>query len=94
MTNQEMIDVLKAHEAGKEIECLNKTKCNGWCLVTAPIWDFSSFDYREKPETIRVVIFADKSRWLVPLGYSDYKLNEVMTGHPGSRLVIYEQTHP
>ena len=47
MTTQEMIDVLKAYQEGKEIQVLLSGK---WVEVLQPHWNFYANVYRIKPE--------------------------------------------
>ena len=49
MKHQEMIMVIEAHSEGKKIECQAKG-VNGWSACPHPIFNFSQFDYRVKPE--------------------------------------------
>lgn len=66
MTDQEIIDVVAARKAGKQIQYKNKGGTSEWsnCCDNDPVWDFSSTDYRVKPEpkTIWVVTFNDGSQ--------------------------------
>lgn len=55
MTDQEIIDVVKAHQEGKKIEFRwdprFQLKANDWVLCTEyNMWDFSIYEYRVKPE--------------------------------------------
>lgn len=51
MTHDEMIEVIKAHKAGKSVEYrrLPPDKL-GWRSVTNPSWNFLEFEYRVKRE--------------------------------------------
>ena len=48
MTPQEIINVVKAFEEGKEIEFQHKNSEFNWQTVTKPTWNFNSFNYRVK----------------------------------------------
>lgn len=53
MTTQEMIDVLKAYQEGKEIEFKNTTDDNSnWIVTSKPSFNFNTYDYRIKPQII------------------------------------------
>lgn len=47
MTTQEIIDVLKAYQEGKEIEFLQSD--GRWSKITNPLWDFHCYSFRIKP---------------------------------------------
>lgn len=47
MTNQEIIDVVKAHSDGYEIECSYKGR-DEWLDIREPCWDFHTYNYRVK----------------------------------------------
>lgn len=49
MKTQEMIEVLHAYEAGKEIE-YRLAGDTDWKDANIPVWNFFSYDYRVKPE--------------------------------------------
>lgn len=65
MTDQEIIEVVQAHAAGKTIQYRNKRCSKRWddCANNDPSWDFMLTDYRVKPEpcTIWVVTYNDGS---------------------------------
>ncbi|TXH54256.1 MAG: hypothetical protein E6Q97_11380 [Desulfurellales bacterium] len=51
MTPDEIIAVVQAFKAGKEIELQPKAKePTQWMLTTSPGWDFYHFNYRVRPE--------------------------------------------
>ena len=51
MTTQEMIDVLKAYQEGKEIEVKYITSDdNDWIITAKPSFNFNMYEYRVKPE--------------------------------------------
>lgn len=50
MTTQEKIAVMKALVEGKEIEHASLLDLSNWKPVAFPVWDWSHFDYRIKPE--------------------------------------------
>lgn len=65
MTIDSMIEVLNAHRNGKKIQLISKTHPNRWtdCALAingGPLWDFTDYDYRIKPEPKRPREF-----WLV-----------------------------
>jgi hypothetical protein len=49
MKHTEMIMVIEAHSEGKSIECKAK-EIKRWSNASHPIFNFSQFDYRVKPE--------------------------------------------
>lgn len=51
MTDKEIIAVVQAHSEGKQIQFLDN-HFKDWldCNDNGPAWDFSSYDYRVKPE--------------------------------------------
>lgn len=49
MDIKEKIAIMQAYAEGKEIE-ISEIGENDWSLSCAPTWDWSSFDYRIKPE--------------------------------------------
>ena len=49
MKHQEMIMVIEAHSEGKVIECKAKG-FKHWSNASHPVFNFSQFDYRIKPE--------------------------------------------
>ena len=55
MEISEMIEILQRAEKGEVVECKDKNlHSNNWYITHEPIWDFSEFDYRIKPEPKRV----------------------------------------
>lgn len=46
MTPQEIINVVKAFEEGKEIEFQPINKSYSWVKINEPTWNFNSFNYR------------------------------------------------
>ena len=50
MTTDEKITVLTAFDNGEEIEVKHQNIKNQWQPTSTPIWDFSTCDYRVKPE--------------------------------------------
>ena len=50
MTITEMTEVMEAFENGEKIQCCDKGISGDWCDTENPVWDFSSYDYRIKPE--------------------------------------------
>lgn len=55
MTHNEILAVVQAHKNGKQIQCKSKINSD-WrdCYDNKPHWNFQSFDYRIKPEKLRV----------------------------------------
>ncbi len=52
MTDQDIINVVAAHQEGKIIECRNKG-CQGWSAFSEGdeiVWNFGIFDFRIAPE--------------------------------------------
>ena len=67
MTPDQMIAVIQAHKEGKDIEVKREYEgSNFWCLTTHPTWDFTTFDYRIKPEPRKPrewwAVYCDKHR--------------------------------
>jgi len=58
MTHDEMIAVIQHFKNGGKIEVARKVGTN-WKSTLNPCWNFSTFDYRPKPEPM--VIFAEVS---------------------------------
>lgn len=52
MTIQEQIDVMTAFRDGKDIE-IRALSEREWEPCSAPLWNFTEFDYRVKPEPRR-----------------------------------------
>ena len=50
MNTKEMIKIMQAFEDGKKIEYKVRKEDGAWCMVTFPIWDWWSYDYRIKKE--------------------------------------------
>ena len=48
-TIKEMIEVMQAYERGEQIESICKIKNALWYECNNPIWNWSDFDYRVKP---------------------------------------------
>lgn len=50
MTTKEIIEVVKAYEKGKTIECrcIGSKYEDSWVKVEKPIWNFAGFEYRVK----------------------------------------------
>jgi hypothetical protein len=59
MTHDEMIAVIAHHRDGGKLEW-SHIRENQWRHCGKPCWDFSSCDYRPKPEPM--VIFAEVSK--------------------------------
>lgn len=53
-----MIEVLQAFEDGKEIEYRSRIVDENFTSATTPIWNFSHYDYRIKPQPTREEITA------------------------------------
>ncbi len=49
-TTKEMIEVMQAFEAGKEIEFYSDTSHDWVYISIKPIWNWGEFDYRIKPQ--------------------------------------------
>lgn len=67
MTIPEMINVMKACEEGKTIQCSYRGE-NAWIGAANPIWDWDKYDYRIKPEPKYVpydnISEVDKDKWI------------------------------
>lgn len=50
MTTREQIEVMQAFLEGKEIEQAPQLDLSNWWTVAFPVWDWSHFEYRIKPE--------------------------------------------
>ena len=59
MNAQEILDVVKAFDDGKEIE-YRAVELTRWIHTDLPIWDFNNFDYRVKQAE---PVFEE--RWIV-----------------------------
>ena len=59
MTPTEIINVIKAHEEGKEIEVWNG---QAWCDCVCPLWNFAKFTYRveQKEKTLYQFLLKNK----------------------------------
>jgi hypothetical protein len=53
MTHDEMIAVIQAHKDGKMIQFKQKD-VDGWVWAPRPCWNFSSHEYRIKPEPMEI----------------------------------------
>jgi hypothetical protein len=53
MTDQEIIDVVTAHQRGSAIELLNPD--GQWAHTSLPLWDFAKYQYRIQP--IELMVF-------------------------------------
>lgn len=50
-TTQQKIEVMRAFEEGKKIECKsNDLDWKEWILPHEPVWNWEKFDYRVKEE--------------------------------------------
>lgn len=68
-TTKQMIEVMKAFEDGKEIECSVKEQ-NRWTINTNPVWNWREFDYRirEEPKKMKTVyewMLCDRDLWFI-----------------------------
>lgn len=52
MTTQEKIAVMQAHVDGKKVQ-FKLAKASAWSDCTVPLWGWSEYDYRIKPEPRR-----------------------------------------
>lgn len=58
MSNQEIIDVVKAHSEGKPIEYCADLPGGRWIeMLSPPVWDFHACAYRVKKENIWANIY-------------------------------------
>ena len=85
MTPQEIINVVKAFEDGKEIEFQNKYSEFNWQTVTKPTWNFNSFNYRVKlieKELYQYLIYNSKlNKYQTTIGFYQniYDLHSELT---------------
>lgn len=66
MTDKQIIEVIKAHKEGKEIEVFVE---GSWLSIRKPEWNFHTFNYRIKPSPTPRLITQDellkgKIRWV------------------------------
>lgn len=61
MTNQEIIDVVRAHQEGKEIWYQEKGT-DEWDRVTDPSWNFDEFNYKatEPPREFWINVYPNR----------------------------------
>ncbi len=52
MTHDEMIAVIQAHKAGKNIQWRHMSGTTEWETASSPAWDFSVNNYRIAPENV------------------------------------------
>ena len=58
-TIKEMIEVMRAYEAGSKIECMDKYDIlRRWVVPPEPSWDWSRYIYRIKKEPKRVYVIS------------------------------------
>lgn len=58
-TTKEMIEVMQAFERGEQIEVKDLNGTYGWVNTKDPLWDWSEFDYRVKPNTKKTYVPFD-----------------------------------
>ena len=56
---KEQIEIMTHYLNGGEVECVEKGNDN-WEIVTKPLWDWDTYDYRIKDEKQKVTI----EKWL------------------------------
>lgn len=81
MTIDEMIAVLTAAKAGKQLQLRFATEPDSWDDCSKPCFDFSRFDYRVKPEPREWDAWVTGSVLLgsKPVGYAKkIKVREVL----------------
>ena len=85
MTNQEIIDVVTAAEAGKTIQVNDLYK--GWVDVSLPDWDFVGKTYRVKPDDPRSLFLATNGNrvWYYT---ASFKAEEALKVAPEGATVI------
>lgn len=99
MTHEQIIEVVKAHEEGKKIECnaiRSRPIKSGWIDAThldnSPAFDFCKFDYRVKPELEYVWILKNENGYNLSFYDNErnaikaIKLNPSYTVHKFKRL--------
>ena len=59
MTDQEIVDVVRAHMEGKKIEAKTSHCVGPWLSQEYPAWDFCRVDYRVAKEPMRVWLIDD-----------------------------------
>ena len=86
MTNQEIIDVVKAAEAGKTIQVADRHFGN-WIDTSFPNWDFKGKKYRVKPEGPRSLFLATNGDriWYYT---ASFKAEEALRVAPDGATVI------
>lgn len=102
MTHSEMIEVIKAHHEGKKIQYYNKLN-HEWsdCFNNDPCWDFSTHEYRIKPEKRTRPYKGQDECWSAmqkhhPLGWVKHKasgsfvfLSEISNSYDFENLLKY-----
>ena len=84
MTNQEIIDVVTAAEAGKTIQVNDLYK--GWVDVSSPDWDFVGKTYRVKDEPRSLFLATSGDRvWYYT---ASFKAEEALKVAPEGATVI------
>ncbi len=58
MTHDEMVEVILAHKAGKNIQCRGHQ--GEWVDTDDPIWDFHGWNYRVAPEDSVMLLKVNK----------------------------------
>jgi hypothetical protein len=50
MSHDEMIAVIAHHQNGGKVEYRGRSEITWWPVMSDPLWNFASHDYRIKPE--------------------------------------------
>lgn len=88
MTEQQMIEVIQAKRDGQTIQYRKQKSVMDWAVVKDPVWDFSSCEYRVKPEprTIWIRTYSDGSTRVF-----DNEADALRTIFPNTTLVKYQE---
>ena len=84
MTDDEIIEVVRAHKEGKQIQWSHPSKRDWYTFEGQPEWNFAQFTYRIKPEPRKpreweVAEFKDGTIWSTHSGTTgtDYRMIRV-----------------
>ena len=76
-TNEEKLAIYKAFLEGKEIEVKDVGEGNKWMTPNSmPVFDYGLFDYRIKPDRIKIRTMTVAKAYVMPEGYIFWTLTE------------------
>jgi hypothetical protein len=94
MTHEQIIEVVKAHKEGKEIQCNAKTNelsKYGWIkarLINADDFNFKELDYRVKPEPEYIWILKNENGY--NLSFYDNEKNAIAATKYNSSYTVHK----